>query len=136
MAGAEGFEPPLAVLETAGLPLNLRPWVIPPGGGPARSHPTPILLLDFLVRLVLSAMRAELAQFQPLRGSFLVLGRGVIAILALRALKSNDLARHLIAPLDSVSTRAGRTCPKPTARPVWNAPEQLTVRKAGAVDQD
>jgi hypothetical protein len=25
MAGAEGFEPPLAVLETAGLPLNLRP---------------------------------------------------------------------------------------------------------------
>src|SRR5215467_15744848 len=27
LAGAEGFEPPLAVLETAGLPLNLRPWV-------------------------------------------------------------------------------------------------------------
>ena len=27
MAGAEGFEPPLAVLETAGLPLNLRPYV-------------------------------------------------------------------------------------------------------------
>ena len=26
MAGAEGFEPPLAVLETAGLPLNLRPF--------------------------------------------------------------------------------------------------------------
>ena len=25
LAGAEGFEPPLAVLETAGLPLNLRP---------------------------------------------------------------------------------------------------------------
>ena len=93
-------------------------------------------LLDLLVRMMLAAERAELAQFQPLRGSFLVLGRGVIAILALRALKSNDLARHLIAPLDSVSTRAGRTCPKPTARPVWNAPEQLTVRKAGAVDQD
>ena len=30
MAGAEGFEPPLAVLETAGLPLNLRPWVTHP----------------------------------------------------------------------------------------------------------
>src|ERR1041384_3843562 len=28
MAGAEGFEPPLAVLETAGLPLNLRPSTI------------------------------------------------------------------------------------------------------------
>ena len=27
MAGAEGFEPPLAVLETAGLPLNLRPYL-------------------------------------------------------------------------------------------------------------
>ncbi len=26
LAGAEGFEPPLAVLETAGLPLNLRPF--------------------------------------------------------------------------------------------------------------
>ena len=29
MAGAEGFEPPLAVLETAGLPLNLRPYEWP-----------------------------------------------------------------------------------------------------------
>ena len=28
MAGAEGFEPPLAVLETAGLPLNLRPYFL------------------------------------------------------------------------------------------------------------
>ena len=27
VAGAEGFEPPLAVLETAGLPLNLRPYL-------------------------------------------------------------------------------------------------------------
>ena len=35
MAGAEGFEPPLAVLETAGLPLNLRPFSTPvyPVGG-------------------------------------------------------------------------------------------------------
>ncbi len=30
MAGAEGFEPPLAVLETAGLPLNLCPCVSKP----------------------------------------------------------------------------------------------------------
>ena len=28
LAGAEGFEPPLAVLETAGLPLNLRPFLL------------------------------------------------------------------------------------------------------------
>ena len=36
MAGAEGFEPPLAVLETAGLPLNLRPCGPAPqtGGSP------------------------------------------------------------------------------------------------------
>src|ERR1039457_7079145 len=33
LAGAEGFEPPLAVLETAGLPLNLRPCVAPPRSG-------------------------------------------------------------------------------------------------------
>src|ERR1022692_2580392 len=35
LAGAEGFEPPLAVLETAGLPLNLRPCVAPPPPGRA-----------------------------------------------------------------------------------------------------
>lgn len=28
MAGEEGFEPPLAVLETAGLPLNLFPYPV------------------------------------------------------------------------------------------------------------
>ena len=33
MAGAEGFEPPLAVLETAVLPLKLRPLADTPSHG-------------------------------------------------------------------------------------------------------
>jgi len=135
LAGAEGFEPPLAVLETAGLPLNLRPWVIPPGGGPAPTHPIPILL-DFLVWLVLSTVRAELAQFQPFRGGFLVLGCRVIAILALPALESNDFTSHLIAPFKCCAHPRGPDMPKPIARPVWNTPEQSTVRNTGAVDRD
>ena len=69
LAGAEGFEPPLAVLETAGLPLNLRPCVTAPAGGGI-----PSILLDFLVRLVLPAMRAEFLHFQTLGGGLLVLG--------------------------------------------------------------
>jgi hypothetical protein len=62
------------------------------------SHPpvqggTPILL-DFLVRLVFPAMPAELLHFQAFRGGLLVLGGRVVAILALRALERNDVARH------------------------------------------
>src|ERR1017187_3288623 len=88
LAGAEGFEPPLAVLETAGLPLNLRPCAAPPvqGGTP--------ILLDFLMRLVLPAVPAELLHFQAFGGGLLVLGRRVVPVLALRALERNDVARH------------------------------------------
>ena len=103
LAGAEGFEPPLAVLETAGLPLNLRPCV-----GPhffrAYNQST---LLNFAVHLVLPAMRAELLHLQALRRGLLVLRGRIIPILAFRALKSNDVARHcfrlLVVP--------GRECP-------------------------
>jgi hypothetical protein len=42
MAGAEGFEPPLAVLETAGLPLNLRPFS---GAKPKRLIPVYLISL-------------------------------------------------------------------------------------------
>src|ERR1035437_8397155 len=88
LAGAEGFEPPLAVLETAGLPLNLRPCAAPPvqGGTP--------ILLDFLMRLVLPAVPAELLHFQAFGGGLLVLGRRVVPVLALCALERNDVARH------------------------------------------
>jgi len=74
LAGAEGFEPPLAVLETAGLPLNLRPYF---GNS---------ILLNFLMRVVLAAEGAELAEFQPLGHGLLVLHAGVILALTLRAL--------------------------------------------------
>src|SRR5262249_12765542 len=69
LAGAEGFEPPLAVLETAGLPLNLRPCVTPPSWRGA--HP---ILLDFLMGLVLAAVLAELLHFQALGRGLLILG--------------------------------------------------------------
>jgi len=52
-------------------------------------HPL-ISLLDFLVRLVLAALAAEFAHFQPFRRGLLVLGAGVISILALPALKGDD----------------------------------------------
>src|SRR5205823_2753042 len=57
MAGAEGFEPPLAVLETAGLPLNLRPF------SPVTSLSPDLSLLYFLMWLVLAALAAEFLQF-------------------------------------------------------------------------
>jgi hypothetical protein len=48
LAGAEGFEPPKAVLETAGLPLAYAP-----------KQTANFILLYFLVRLMLAAKRAE-----------------------------------------------------------------------------
>ena len=74
LAGAEGFEPPLAVLETAGLPLNLRPYTDNSS------------LLNFLVRVVLAAERTKLAELQPLRHGLLILHAGVILPLTLSAL--------------------------------------------------
>ena len=72
MAGAEGFEPPLAVLETAGLPLNLRPWVNK--SHHPRNRGRHFILLDFTMHLMLAALRAELLQLQPFGGGLLVLG--------------------------------------------------------------
>jgi hypothetical protein len=46
------------------------------------------------VRLVLPAVPAEFLHFQAFGSGFLILGAGVIAILALRALKRDDVARH------------------------------------------
>ena len=83
MAGAEGFEPPLAVLETAGLPLNLRPflrWLIA----------TVTSLLYFLVRLVFAAFAAELLHFQSFRCGLLVLRTRVVPVFALCALERYD----------------------------------------------
>jgi hypothetical protein len=46
------------------------------------------------MRRVLAALAAELVEFQPARRGLLVLGGGVIAILAITALQRNDLSRH------------------------------------------
>src|ERR1035437_101517 len=115
LAGAEGFEPPLAVLETAGLPLNLRPCVAPPVQGGT------LILLDFLVRLVLPAVPAELLHFQAFGGGLLVLGRRVVPVLALRALERNDVARHGSNSYLMISV----TVPAPTVRP----PSRIAKRK-------
>ena len=84
MAGAEGFEPPLAVLETAGLPLNLRPFFSGAKQAPDSS------LLDFLMRLVFAAFAAELLHLQPFRCGLLVLRARIVSVLAFRALERND----------------------------------------------
>jgi len=46
------------------------------------------------MQLVLAAMGTELLQLQPLGGSLLVLGFGIIPVFALGALERNDVARH------------------------------------------
>ena len=88
LAGAEGFEPPLAVLETAGLPLNLRPY--------SRGQGLLTLSVAYLISLcamVLAAERAELLQLQPLRRGLLVLHAGVVLTLTLGALQRNLFSR-------------------------------------------
>ena len=88
MAGAEGFEPPKAVLETAGLPLAY---------APTRAAST-ISLLDFSLLLnfpvcpMAAAKGAEFLQFQPLGLGLLILGLAVVLAFALGALQSNDFS--------------------------------------------
>jgi hypothetical protein len=50
------------------------------------------------VGLVLAAMAAKLLHFQAFGGGLLVLGTGIIPVLALRALERNDIARHCCTP--------------------------------------
>ena len=105
LAGAEGFEPPSPVLETGSLTVELTPlnsalrhslsafrkpfWRIANSERRGASF-----LLRFLVRRVLAARPAELLELQPARRGLLVLGGGVIAVLAITALQSNNLSRH------------------------------------------
>src|SRR5438270_5382551 len=103
------------------------------------------MLLDFLMRLMLAAKRAELTQFQPLRLSLLVLGLAVVLPLAFRALKCDYLAHF--APLrvarlwvvgggksfsytlyilqPTTYSRISVTVPAPTVRP----PSRIANRK-------
>src|SRR5271168_5060704 len=109
MAGAEGFEPPKAVLETAGLPLAYAPV--------GTTTIVARLLLDFLMGPVLTAERAELLQLNALRRSLLILGVGVVLPLALRALEGDDFSCHY--------SKISETVPAPTVRP----PSRIANRK-------
>jgi uncharacterized membrane protein (DUF441 family) len=96
MAGAEGFEPPKAVLETAGLPLAY---------APSRAVPT-LSLLDFPMYPMHTAKRAELLQLQPLGLGLLILGLAVVLAFAFGALQCNDLA-HSLRSLQSLAVVGG-----------------------------
>ena len=91
MAGAEGFEPPLAVLETAGLPLNLRPYFY---SSVTRRGPACLPLLNLLVGHMFPAERAELLHLQPFRGDLFVLHAGVVLAFTLGTLKRNLFSSH------------------------------------------
>src|ERR1700733_14789680 len=93
LAGAEGFEPPLAVLETAGLavkPMPLRSSFLTqptrnqkPSAASTAARPNS--LLGLAVRLMLSAIRAELLQLQPLGCGFLFLRIAILRTLVAQA---------------------------------------------------
>ena len=51
-------------------------------------------LLRFLMRRVLAATAAELAELQPVRRRLAVLRGRIIPLFALRALQCNDLSWH------------------------------------------
>jgi hypothetical protein len=53
-------------------------------------------LLGFPVRVVLSAVRAELLHFKTASGGLLVLGARVVPVLALGALERNDFSWHFL----------------------------------------
>jgi hypothetical protein len=60
--------------------------------------PTSSFLLRFLVRPVNAAATAELPELKSLRRRLLVLGRYVVAALALCALQHNVVTRHKLTP--------------------------------------
>jgi hypothetical protein len=96
MAGELGFEPRSSVLETDSLTVELTPpWSsfqrLPEARGWRR-------LLGFLVRRVLTARVAELLELQTTGRGLLVLGRRVVAVLAIGALKGDDFA-HVVTPI-------------------------------------
>ena len=122
LAGAEGFEPPKAVLETAGLPLAYAP--IPtthfkPSKHFKQSNRGKLLCLPML--LVLPTIRTELFHFQTFSCRPLVFSLAVIPVLAFAALELNNFTRHACLlpfsitslPYETISV----TVPAPTVRP-------------------
>jgi hypothetical protein len=96
LAGAEGLEPPKAVLETAGLPLAYAPAIVATGQQPSVTLGVTLAarLLNLLVRMVLTAEGAEFLHLQPFRRRLFVLHAGVVFTLTLGALKRDIFARH------------------------------------------
>jgi hypothetical protein len=56
------------------------------------------MLLSLFVIRVFAATATELAKLQPVGFRFLILGRDVVAALALVTLKDNIIARHFLIP--------------------------------------
>lgn len=96
MAGAEGLEPSVPVLETGGLPVNRRPLqTAPPSANGRRGGG----LLRFFMNGVFAAGLAELLQFQlffAAPATYVV----VIPVVALRAgqHKHKTIGRHDSSP--------------------------------------
>ena len=76
--------------------------------------------LRFFMIRVLTAAPAELLKLQAIRSCFLVLGRYVIAALAITALQNNIVAWHY--------STTSLTVPAPTVRP----PSRIAKRHVGA----
>jgi hypothetical protein len=105
LAGVPGFEPGLSVLETDVLTVD----TIPLQTLPIANLRLPIdrtdtqskignwqsaMLLGFFVISVFAATATELAELKPIRRGFLILGRYVVATLAINTLKNNIIAWH------------------------------------------
>ena len=62
-------------------------------------HPSPCLsLLRFLVASVLATTAAKLLKLKPVWSRLLILGRNVVAALAVSTLENNIIARHFLIP--------------------------------------
>jgi hypothetical protein len=78
-------------LETAGLPLNLRPCI---RHGLFQIRDNQFTLLGFPVWLMLPAVVAELLHFQTLGGRLLIFRVRIVPVLAFLTLERDDLSRH------------------------------------------
>src|SRR5262249_36268616 len=89
-------------------------------------------LLDFLVRLVLATLGAELLQFQPFRRGLLVLGAGIVPVLAFAALERDNFPHFRYPPYPIISVTAPLVRPP---SPMANR-RPLVLQNSGADDQD
>ncbi len=112
----QDLNPQPLVLETSALPIELLAFI---GAG---NEPRPCKLFCFAVRCVFPAARAILAKLHPIRIVAAILLGGVISLLTIITLKSNDranilfLGSHSYLPTFSYSIILVTT-PAPTVRP-------------------